>query len=251
MEDSAPAVAVLLNPDSGVRGGFFGGYRPSLDWRPIEDPSGVTYDLQIGTSPEFSEPILEKTGLDNASYALLKQDALPRGTYYWRVRAVDGASNEAPWSESFVVKSGLMAPWVLIMLIMLGVLATTCGGYSYVYMRRRRSSRPGAFAELARDVSVIPALPELGSSPTPALRAPFRLALPAASRRRRARTPEEQAQLQLVLDFMRSLPLIEVTYELKWMDELMDSAGGEISDGIDQVLNGCLLYTSPSPRDRG
>jgi hypothetical protein len=37
---------------------------------------------------------------------------------------------------------------------------------------------------------------------------------------------------------MRSLPLIEVTHELKWMDELMDSVGGEISDVIDQVLNG-------------
>ena len=238
VEDSAPAVAALLTPGSGARGGFFGGYRPLLDWGPIEDPSGVTYDLQIGTSPEFLAPILEKRGLDNASYALLERDALPRGTYHWRVRAVDGASNEAPWSESFVVKSGLVAPWVFVMLITLGLLATGCGGYSYVYIRRKRLRRAGAFPEFARDVSVIPELTELGASPAPALRAPFRLALPAPSRRRRTRTPEEQAHLQLVLDFMHSLPLIEVTYELKWMDELMDSARGEVTDVIEQVLNG-------------
>lgn len=100
--------------------------------------------------------------------------------------------------------------------------------------------RDVVFPALARDVAVGPALPEPGPKPAPALRAPFRLALPAPSRRRRSRTPEEQAHLQLVLDFMRSMPLIQLTSDLKWLDELMDSVGGGTADVYEQILEGQL-----------
>jgi hypothetical protein len=238
IEDTPPAIAALLGPESGTRGGFFGGFRPSLDWRPVDDASGVTYDLQVSKSAEFSNPILEKQGLTAPLYALLEQDALPRGTYYWRVRAVDGASNQAPWSDPFEVNSGIIAPWMILALAALAVLAAGGAGYVYVNRGRRIVSTDVVFPELSRNVAIGPAPQQDAPGRAPALRAPFRLALPAPSRRQRTRTPEEQARLQLVLDFMRSLPFIQLSSDLKWLDELMESAGGVTVDAYEQVLEG-------------
>ena len=240
VENTPPGVATLIGPENGARGGILGGFRPALSWRPVDDDSGVTYELQVATSLEFTNPIVEKLGLVKPAYELTEQDALARGAYHWRVRAVDGASNEAPWSDTFAVKSGLIAPWLLA-LIMLGMIVAGGGGYFYFNSRRTRMDRDVVFPALARDVAVGPALPpHPGPKPAPALRAPFRLALPAPSRRRRSRTPEEQAHLQLVLDFMRSLPLIQLTSDLKWLDELMDSVGGGTADVYEQILQGQL-----------
>lgn len=240
VEDSPPEVATLLGPDSGTRAGLFGGFRPSLNWAPVDDDSGVTYDLQVGTGLEFSNPILEKGGLTDPSYALLEREALSRGTYYWRVRAVDRASNTAPWSEPFEVKSGVIAPWMILVVIALGAMATGGAGYSYVSYRRKRLSAGLVFPELSRNVAIGPAPPQAAPGRSPALRSPFRLALPAPSRRQRARSPEEQAHLQLVLDFMRSLPFIQLSSDLKWLDELKESAGGVADGAYEQVLEGQL-----------
>ncbi len=96
------------------------------------------------------------------------------------------------------------------------------------------------FPELVREVGIEPALPAPEPRAAPVLRAPFRLALPAPSRRRRTRSPEEQARLQLMLDFMRSLPLFQLSSDLKWLDELMESTGGATVDAYEQVLEGQL-----------
>ena len=238
VESTPPAAPGLLSPESGSSGGLLGGFRPTSKWGPAEDPSGVTYDLQIATDPEFNQVILEKRGLETNFYALTEQEALPRGKYYWRVRALDGASNESPWSEAFEVKSGILPSWLIPLVAVLGVIIAGGSGLGIFYYRRQQRKKAGVFPELARDVGVAPALPTPGPRPAPALRAPPRLALPSPSRRRRAPSPEEQARRQLVLDFMRSIPLIQVSADLIWLEELMGTSLEAAPELYEQVLEG-------------
>ena len=79
VESTPPPAPGLLAPENGARGGLFGGFRPISKWGPVEDPSGVTYDLQIATDFTFSAPVLEITGLVSARYELKEQEALSRG----------------------------------------------------------------------------------------------------------------------------------------------------------------------------
>jgi hypothetical protein len=81
---------------------------PIFDWSDVTDPSGVTYSLQVDDNADFSSPIVSKEGLTASTYTLTKDEALPKGTYYWRVEAVDGAGNTAGWTApfSFVEKKG-------------------------------------------------------------------------------------------------------------------------------------------------
>ena len=238
VESTPPAAPGLLSPESGSSGGLLGGFRPTSKWGPVEDLSGVTYVLQIATDPDFSQLVLEKRGLETSFYALTEQEALPRGKYYWRVRALDGASNESPWSEAFVVQSGIIPSWLIPLVVALGVIMAGGGGFGILYYRRKRWKRTVAFPELAREVGLEPALRP--PRPAPALRAPPRLALPSPSRRRKAPSPEEQARRQLVLDFMRSIPLIQVSSDLKWLEELMGTSLDIAPDLYEQVLEGQL-----------
>ena len=53
-------------------------------------------------------------------------------------------------------------------------------------------------------------------------------------------SPEQQARLRLVLDFVSSIPLMEVSPDLLWVEELVDSLGGGADDRFEQVLRGDL-----------
>jgi len=63
-----------------------------------------TYTLQVATSEDFysASMVLEKAELTSSEYTLSESEELePRSKeepYYWRVKAVDGASNESAWS---------------------------------------------------------------------------------------------------------------------------------------------------------
>ncbi len=75
----------------------------SLDWDPVTSTTGpVTYTLQVADNFDFSDPVLEKTGLTSSSYLLNRNDlpGLKDGIpYYWRVRAVDADGVSGDWSE--------------------------------------------------------------------------------------------------------------------------------------------------------
>jgi len=238
VESIPPAAPGLLAPKNGARGGFFGGFRPASKWAAVDDPSGVTYDLQVDADPNFSDPFLEKHGLERPSYTLADAEALPRGEYYWRVRAVDRAANESPWSDPFVVKSGIIPFWVILALTFLALILAGGGGSAVVYKRRQSLRKAVVFPELVRDTVAVPALGALRPGTEPGPRPTPRLALPLPSRRRRTRSPEEQAQLHLVLDFMRSIPLIHVSSDLSWLDELMESSGSATPETYEQLLEG-------------
>lgn len=149
MESTPPAKPAPRTPVSGARLGVLGKQSPTLTWTIVDDPSGVTYGLQISATPDFSQVLISKSGLQaqgsalivssagpEMSYTLTGTEALPFGTYYWRVKAVDGALNDSGWSGSSSFKAGLLPTWALIVVIVLAVVLI--GALVYVLIIRDR-----------------------------------------------------------------------------------------------------------------
>jgi hypothetical protein len=116
MESDPPDTPKLISPSSGSRFGFIGNAMPTFEWSAVSDDSGVRYSLQIATSDNFtaSSIIASVTGLTETNYALEEKDALPNGTYYWRVQAVDGAENESGWTVARSFRAGFLPLWGFI-----------------------------------------------------------------------------------------------------------------------------------------
>jgi len=140
VESEAPPTPTPLSPEMGVN------VKPpiSFDWEDVTDPSSpVTYTLQIATSASFSANslVLEKTGLDTSEYTLTEKEAMEiigrEAPYYWRVRAVDSASNEGEWTgagEFYVTRPFRFPDWALYTLLGVGGLVLFAIGY---WMGRR------------------------------------------------------------------------------------------------------------------
>ncbi len=118
------------------------GFKPkqpvTFDWEGVTDLSPpVTYSLQIARDSDFSDMVLEKTGLTDTEYTLTEEEELESvgkdEPYYWRVRAIDGASNESLWSGtgSFVVgfswPAWIIYLWFGLGLVLVGILAFVLG----------------------------------------------------------------------------------------------------------------------------
>ncbi len=128
MESEAPSTPKPLLPEMGVEA-----EQPvHFDWGDVDDPSGVTYTLQIATRKDFAANsiVLEKTELTESEYTLTQGEKLAPVSkdepYYWRVKAVDGASNESEWTGagSFYIGAALgkMPDWVMYALFGIGGL---------------------------------------------------------------------------------------------------------------------------------
>ena len=91
VESIPPATPGLISPEAGGKFGFIGKTTVAFDWADVEDPSGVYYVLEISPSADFAGTVIRKEGLTESNYTLTKDEALAKGDYYWRVRAVDGA----------------------------------------------------------------------------------------------------------------------------------------------------------------
>jgi len=63
---------------------------PHFDWSDVSDPTGVTYEIEVG--------IISKSGLTSSEYTL--ETSLDYGTYTWKVRAIDGVDNAGNWSPT-------------------------------------------------------------------------------------------------------------------------------------------------------
>ena len=90
-------------------------------WGGITSGSNITYILQISDSPDLGTYVWGKSDIETSSYTLLKEEALPKGTYYWWVKAVDNYGNESPWSSpsSFSVSPIPVWVWVVVGVVVL------------------------------------------------------------------------------------------------------------------------------------
>jgi hypothetical protein len=143
METDPPPTPELILPEDGDRVGFASRVRPRFKWSEVEDESGVYYDLQISASAnvtatgEFVHPLVPIERLVGANYTLPRADALPHGTYYWIVRAVDGAENAGNWTAVYSFRAGRLPLWTFIVIIVFAALGAGAGVYVYVVRKRR------------------------------------------------------------------------------------------------------------------
>jgi hypothetical protein len=97
LESTPPPAPGPISPQQ-ERFGWFGSQPVLFTWSNVSDPSGITYVLEVDKSLLFFPlaPGMRKTDLTQPSTVM----TLPPGTYYWRVKAIDGAGNESDWSLS-------------------------------------------------------------------------------------------------------------------------------------------------------
>jgi hypothetical protein len=141
MESDAPDVPEPISPPEESRVGFIGSLRPTFEWSEVSDASGVLYSLQIAasanvTSAGFVEPVFSKEGLVGANYTLNATEALPYGSYYWIVRAVDRAGNKGAWTEPISLQVGRLPLWAFIVIIV--AIAAGIGAAVYFFVIRKR-----------------------------------------------------------------------------------------------------------------
>jgi hypothetical protein len=129
-------VPALLSPPSATKAGS----QPTLEWRNVTDPSGVTYTLEISKDAAFNILVLQEQGLTSPEYTLTKQERLNSASqnqpYYWRVMAIDGANNQSTWSAPFTFYVGtVLAIWIYYAAA--GILILIVGVISFLLERRR------------------------------------------------------------------------------------------------------------------
>jgi large repetitive protein len=87
---SAPSAPNLVGPADGQTVAFL----PVFSWDPV---SGADkYNFVVAADPLFNSPVYAISGTKNTRATPDK--ALPNGTYWWRVQAVDVDGNTSPWS---------------------------------------------------------------------------------------------------------------------------------------------------------
>jgi hypothetical protein len=141
MESDAPSSPALLLPADKCEAAA----QAHFNWEDVSDPSGVTYTLQVATNADFTDVVSSKKGLTKSEYATaLKEKLEPTKkevSYYWRVKAVDNASNESEWSttRAFYVNRhvGAMPAWTKYSLI--GLCGMLVVSLLYFYLWKRRS----------------------------------------------------------------------------------------------------------------
>jgi len=142
MESDPPDTPKLISPPNGSRVGFIGKVTPTFEWSEVFDESGVRYRLQIATSAnvtatgEFVHPLVFKEGLVETSYTMEETEALPYGTYYWIVQAVDGVENKSGWTAARSFRAGLLPIWGFIVIIV--AIVVLLGALVYFFIIRRR-----------------------------------------------------------------------------------------------------------------
>ena len=114
MESDPPPMPAPVSPADSSRLGILRAVAPTFEWSEVSDESGIAYyNLQVATSADFtaSSIVFSVTGLTGTSYTLQETEALPIGTYYWIVQAVDSAENESGWSANHSFRVGLLPLW--------------------------------------------------------------------------------------------------------------------------------------------
>jgi hypothetical protein len=142
MESTPPGTSTLTSPSNGTRVGFIGQVTPTFAWSAVSDVSGVYYNFQIATSANvttagnFTNPLVSVPNIVTANYTLNATEALPYGTYYWILQAVDRAGNAGNWTEASSFRAGLLPLWAFILAIVVIVAAIGTLVYFFVFRKR-------------------------------------------------------------------------------------------------------------------
>jgi len=100
-------------------------------WQGVSGDTGYTYTLEINTTADSGNN-WSKSGIEGSSYTLTKtetvDEALDKGTYYWRVKIADDYGNESDWSDSSEFRVSPIQTWVwvvvgVVVLVVLMVVA--------------------------------------------------------------------------------------------------------------------------------
>lgn len=121
VESTPPPTPQPLSPEAGSRIGFVGKTVITFDWSDVDDPSGICYLLEVSQSADFSGVMTHKEGLTQSQYTLTSDEALAKGEYYWRVKAIDGAENQGEWTNGQFFKVGVTEWWLLAVIIIAGI----------------------------------------------------------------------------------------------------------------------------------
>jgi hypothetical protein len=117
----------------------------TFDWEDVTDDSmPVTYNLQIAIAKDFAADsiVWEKKNIEASTYMLTAAEELKlagrQDAFYWRVKAVDAASNESAWTGAgefyFGGGSSSFPSWALYTVI--GVGGVLLFGIGYWLGRR-------------------------------------------------------------------------------------------------------------------
>jgi hypothetical protein len=88
------------------------------------------------TAAGFAAPIVAVTDIAGTNYTLNATEALPYGTYYWIVQAIDGAGNDGSWTTARSFRAGALPLWAFIVAIV--AIAAGIGTAVYFFVIRRR-----------------------------------------------------------------------------------------------------------------
>ncbi|MCU1415114.1 MAG: aqualysin 1 [Microbacteriaceae bacterium] len=104
LDTVAPAKVHLVSPS-------YGAYENTTDfalaWTALAHETNIHYTLQWSTNPTFTQGLGE---IDNITSTPYQFTGAVEGTYYWHVRATDGAGNVGAWSDSRKLTVDLTAP---------------------------------------------------------------------------------------------------------------------------------------------
>jgi hypothetical protein len=110
-DTTPPPAPALVAPNEGSA--FTAPTEVTLDWMDVSDPSGIrAYHVQVSPDPNFRQDAGSIAGSfhenwHTVSFAVVDRSVSNTGTFYWRVRVLDGANNMGPWSatRTFTVAS--------------------------------------------------------------------------------------------------------------------------------------------------
>jgi len=99
----------------------------AFNWQGETGTTTYTYTIEVNTTAS-SGNTWSKSGLTESSYTMTEAEALPKGTYYWRVKVEDNYGNEGPWSDYVEFRVSPIPTWVwvvigLVVLVVLMVVA--------------------------------------------------------------------------------------------------------------------------------
>jgi hypothetical protein len=142
MESVPPPVPELISPADKSRVGIIGRtVRPTFEWSEVFDVSGVHYSLQVARSADVTaagliDPIVSVADIVGTNYTLNATEALPYGTYYWVVQAVDGADNKGGWTAADSFRAGVLPLWAFIVAVVAVAAGIGCAVYFFVIRKR-------------------------------------------------------------------------------------------------------------------